>query len=266
MNDTAATLDTGAVVAATAAAIGTFPRKFNFKAIDKETYEGLFDSGLAQEGETREAFYARIAPQYEFVGVDKEGKVTDTKKYAKRRSTEVQLTDAVELNELANSGVAPTVVEFLKSNVQQLIADFAKSQFIDLFLPLGSHTLADLIKFQAASGNRGGGFSIDEDTLKAALESFQLCMTQALGQPKGAELLTTIARGRFTASSLSRGGLTVSEETVKKLQNRVDQWGLWLNETNPQLAEEYSIVHTMWSTNLDKLTKKESAFNLDDIL
>jgi len=257
-----------AVVIATSFA---FTQRYNFKVISKELYDGLFDNGFAQEGETKEAFYARIQPQFEFPGVavDKitgEATLKDKVKYAKRLSTEVTLQSLPQLADLTNAGVDSKAVEFITVQINKVVADFVKSQYIDAFAPVGDHSLATILEFQAKSGTRGGGFTIDETTLKEAIESFGVCMAEALGNQKGGDMLANIAKGRFTASSVSRGGLTVSEETAGKLLARVDQWAHWLNETNPTLADEYSVVHAMWTTNIEKLVKAGAVFDLESVI
>lgn len=256
---------------ATAKPAGTFQMRYNFKAISKELFDGLFENGYALEGESKESFLARIAPQFEFPGLGKdkdtgEAKVTNKDKFAKRLSVEVTLNSIPELAQLLDAGVETKAVDFITANINKVVADFVKSQYIDNFTAVGSHSLADILEFQAKSGTRGGGFSIDETTLKEAIESFGVCMTEALGNQKGGDMLANIAKGRFTASAVSRGGLTVSEETSTKLQNRVDQWAQWLNNTNPQLADEYATVHAMWSTNLDKLAKAGATFDLESVI
>lgn len=262
---------TTAPAATTAIPAGKFLMRYNFKAISKDLYDGLFEAGFAQDGETKEAFYARIQPQFEFPGlaVNKETQevtVKDKTKYAKRLSVEVQLDSLPELKDLLNAGVDTKAVDFITSQINKTVADFVKSQYIDAFTAVGDHSLSAILEFQAKSGTRGGGFSIDETTLKDAIESFGVCMAEALGNQKGGDMLANIAKGRFTASAVSRGGLTVSEETANKLLARVDQWANWLNVTNPTLAEEYAIVHAMWTTNIEKLVKAGAVFDLESVI
>ena len=253
----------------------TFTMRYNFKAISKELYDGLFENGFAQEGETKEAFYARIQPQFEFPGLavkkdEVTGEVTETvkdkTKYAKRLSVEVKLNSLPQLADLTAAGVDAKAVEFITAQINKTVADFVKSQYIDAFQPVGVHDLSAILEFQAKSGTRGGGFSIDEVTLKEAIESFGICMAEALGNQKGGDMLANIAKGRFTASSVSRGGLTVSEETASKLMARVDQWANWLNINNTTLADEYSVVHSMWTTNIEKLVKAGATFDLESVI
>lgn len=270
MNDPVATTSPATTNAQVIPA-GQFAMRYNFKAISKELYEALFENGFAQDGETKEAFYSRIEPQFEFVGLAKNkdtGEIVlkDKTKYAKRLSVEVKLTSLPQLLDLTAAGVDVKAVDFITAQINKTVADFVKSQYVDAFQPVGSHTLQDILDFQAKSGTRGGGFSIDETTLKEAIESFGVCMTEALNNQKGGDMLANIAKGRFTASSVSRGGLTVSEETAGKLLARVDQWAHWLNETNPTLADEYAVVHAMWTTNIEKLVKAGATFDLESVI
>lgn len=247
-----------------------FETSYNFKSISQEDYETLHEK-YSRQGESKDEFYARVKNEFEFPGITVvnkdtgETKVSDVKKFAKRKSVKVELQSLDSLSILANAGVPAEEIEFYAAGVNKVIADYVKAQFIEAFEPVGDHSLKTILEYQAQTGNRGG-FSVDEDTYKAAVASFKDIMAVAMGNPKAAEMLATIAKARFTPSAVSRAGLTISEEVAAKLELRVDQWGSHLNENAPNLADEYAAVHGLWISNIKKLTKQSAALNLEDVL
>jgi len=245
---------------------GTFAATYNFKTISQEDYNELFEKFAAQ-GETKESFFARIQGGFEFPGIDaKTNELKDAKKFAKRKSLTLTLHSLNDVVAALAGNVAEATVEFVSAAINKVITDYVKVQYVDTFQDVGVHDLAAILEYQASTGTRGGGVSIDEATYKAALESFKVCMVSALGNEKGAEMLTTIAKARFTPSAVTRANLQLTETTAQKLETRVDQWGAWLNETAPEQADDFAIVHNVWINNIKKLTKQQAQVNLEDIL
>lgn len=242
----------------------TFANKFNFKKIPVSLFAGLF-SEYAQPSESKEVFYTRVANEFEVLDAKAvinttEGSVVhaDTgepwnkdDKILKRKSIEMELTEPAMLEVIRSADIPQSEKDLTIDLVQKLVAEYVKLSFVDSFLPVGDYDLQSIIAFRAATGGRGA--AIDSELLQAAVKSFTDFMVAALQSPEAGEMLGKIASARFTSSAVNRSGLAVTEETARKLQARVDQWGAHLNENNPDAADEFVPVYGLWTKALEKL-------------
>src|SRR6185437_3879130 len=110
------------------------------------------------------------------------------------------------------------------------------------------------------------GFSFSDATLDSAVASFKNFLAQAIGNAQAAATVSTAAKSRFTRSAITRAIGTYNEEVLHKLQGRVDQWGLCLDENASEDAEEFGPVHACWSATIAKQLKQDAAVDISSIL
>lgn len=188
------------------------------------------------------------------------------KKYKYKRKS---VTVTLELPEALESVTAsnPSHVGFIENAITRVIADFVKTQYIDNFEPVGAHDLDTILAVQAASGSRSGvAFSFSDETLGNAVTSFINYLKAAIGNEAAAISVGAAAKQRFARSAITRSIGLYSEEVLKKLQGRVDSWGLWLEENDAENAEEFASVHACWSATLAKQLKADSTVDIASIL
>jgi hypothetical protein len=236
---------------------------FNFKTLTAV----MFASLLTERAETPESKEI-LAAQFDAIPdgtTNVDGVPTPKFKY-KRKSITVDLELPQELDTLVGSS-NPTRAALLTSSIVRVLADFVKSQYIDNFEAVGAHDLDTIAAVQAASGSRGGvAFSFSEATFIAACTSLLQFLTAALGNAAAANSVTAAAKLRFARSAITRSVGIYNEEVLTKLQGRVDQWGLWLEENDSENAEEFGTVYACWSAAIAKQLKSDTSVDIASIL
>lgn len=249
---------TQATATQTIAIASAFSTKYDFKYVTHKAYTDLYDK-YAGENESQEQFYTRIAPQFDFTGLDKDNNITDATKFAKRKSVTVDLRLPADIME-ALSLLEGKSRDWLLGVAQSNIANFVKDQYITpLSAMIGAYDIDTIMTAAASSGSRS---TIDEEVLEEASKSLNNYFLTFLPE-KAAQTFQTMAKGRFTKSSLMRGGLPVSEETVEKLKARLTAWLESVNAADAAIAEEYAPVYTLWVGNLDKLLSASNTASQD---
>jgi hypothetical protein len=236
---------------------------YNFKTLTAV----MFASLLSERAETEEQKQALMA-NFEAIADGSsvvEGVATPKFKY-KRRSVEVELQLPDELNALVGAS-NPTRAALITNSIVRVLAEFVKAQYIDNFEPVGAHDLDTIAAVQAASGSRSGvAFSFSEETFLAAVASLQAFLASALGNAAAASSVAAAAKLRFARSAITRSIGLYSEEVLTKVQARVDQWGLWLEENDAENAEEFATVYACWSAALSKQLKADTTVDIASIL
>ncbi len=192
------------------------------------------------------------------------GAVPVTPVYAWKRKTVTLELDVPEcLATIEGTDVDKALVE---AAVMKVVSDFVKYQYIDNFEALGAHDLATISAVQAQSGRGGLGFSFTDEVLAEAVESFRVFLTAALKSAPGANMISTAAKGRFSRSAIARSLGPVDEVFLGKLQGRIDDWALWVNENQSEKAEDFATVYQCWSTGVDKMLKQDSKIDIASII
>jgi hypothetical protein len=236
---------------------------YNFKTLTAV----LFATLLTERTQTEEE-KSTLAANFEAI---EDGQVLDgsgnlVKKYKyKRRSVTVTLDLPDALDTVTSD--KPNHVGFIENAITRVVADFVKTQYIDNFEAVGPHDLDTILAVQAASGSRSSvTFSFNETTLGNAVVSFIAYLKAVLGNEAAAVAVGAAAKQRFARSSITRSIGLYNEEVLKKLQGRVDSWGLWLEENDAENAEEFASVHACWSATLAKQLKADATVDIASIL
>jgi hypothetical protein len=79
-------------------------------------------------------------------------------------------------------------------------------------------------------------------------------------------MISTAAKGRFSRSAVARSLGPVDEVFLGKLQGRVDDWAMWVNENQADKSEDFAPVYQCWSTGIDKMLKIDSKIDIASII
>lgn len=157
--------------------------------------------------------------------------------------------------------------KYVADIMENTISTYLKINFIDSFEPVGDHSWATIKKWLDSKGTRGAKWDFDKETLEAAAKAFGQFMGQVTNNPEVGNRLEAAAKTRFTRSSIQRHVNDTSDETIQKLQKRVDEFMGWLAENDEEAMQEYSPVYDCWDAAFERILRQDKEeINVADAL
>lgn len=239
MNDTTNTL--GAEVAAEVAPFNLNRTvTYNFKKVK----EADMLATLSDEQKSDEKFIA----QFERIT---EGEGDKARVFLKRKSFNATITLP---DSIADIPVADR--ETIAAIVERELQQFAKTQYVDSYLPIGDHDLATYRSVVATRGSKAA-WDYTPEQLVAACGSLESYISKAVGNGTVGKKFADAAKQRFSRSAIQRYLGNFEESLLNKINVRLAGWGQHLVDNSPADAEEFGVIYEMLTDAIDKHLKAE---------
>lgn len=224
--------------------------QFNFKKVKEEE---LLKT-LEDNQKTDDAFMA----QFEVI-TDGEGE--KQRRFLKRKSFKGKITLPSFV-----AAIPETDREFAASVFERELQQFVKTQYVDNYEPIGDHSLTTYKAVMSTRASRSSAWDYTEDQFKAALESLAKYISAATANDTVGEKFSAAANQKFSRSSIQRFLGNFSEDLIKRISARLNDWGAYLVEKEPDNAEEFNVIYDMWSAALDRHMQTDSYVDVSKFL
>lgn len=152
--------------------------------------------------------------------------------------------------------------KYVADIMENTISTYLKVNFIDSFEPVGDHSWNTIKKWLDSKGTRGAKWDFDKETLESASKALGQYMSQLTSNEEVGNRVEAAAKTRFTRSSIQRHINDSSDETISKLQKRVNEFMTWLAENDEESMQEFQPVYDCWNSAFERLLRQESK-NID---
>jgi hypothetical protein len=201
---------------------------FVWRAITGKDFEETLPSFDVPEDTVRAAFEV----------IEKDGKV-------KMRRKPVAAT--IELPDFVTN-----LPDLAKDVITTYVAGFVKARFLDAFQPIGDHSWSAIEAWAAERGQSGrrAEFDISKEQLEEAALSIGRYMAAALRNEAAGEKFKAAVIGRYSRSAILRNLGLFNEDTIKKLQKRLEDWLAFVAENEAEAADDMAAVYDMLASKL----------------
>lgn len=222
--------------------IVSFPFTFNFKSIGPVSDDLSKDALALLCSEFTPEKAERIRAEFSQV----ENRTKD--KVWKRNTVNVQLTMPAEF-----AGADELVLKI----IQNYIAAYARSEYVDDYEAVGSHTWAEIKAFAATQGSRSGSIEIAADVLKAMAASFQQFVAERFKSPKAGEKMGELLSKRCTVNAFKRYIGEATDTAFARVEAVLLEWAEWVQVNDGDSAEDCAAVYQMATRAITKNRKAE---------
>ena len=227
---------TTAIATAAALAVVPFTFTFNFKSVGDDAKFGKFledyDASVVDS----------IRSQFEQVENRAKEKVW------KRKSVTAQLEMPAAFANLPARA---------QSVLQQFIADFVRSAYIDNFAEVGQHDWDYIEQELASTGSRGVKLDVDPEVLKAAAASFGQYITAAKKSQKVGELLASLLLKKCTVMAFKRYVGEASDTAFDRVEGMLTAWAEWVAANDAENADDFAGVYELATRAIARNRKSE---------
>lgn len=150
--------------------------------------------------------------------------------------------------------------------ILKCVADFAKSQYIDAYLPVGDHSWEEICEVIRASGGRTASFEYSEETFLLALKGLYQVVLEGTKNQAVAEKFKSAAESKFTKASIMKHIGKLEASLFEKIQKWLDHWAEWEATNRPDTADDVVVVYEMWSSRMKKLAQAEQVTDISEFL
>lgn len=230
------TANANTLAVAVAAATAAFSFTFNFKSVGDD------------------AKFAKFLEDYDASVVDSiRAQFEQVENRAKEKVWKRKSVTATLQMPAAFSGLPARA----QSVLQQFIADFVRSAYIDNFAEVGQHDWDYIEQELASTGSRGVKLDVDPEVLKAAAASFSQYIAAAKKSQKVGDLLANLLLKKCTVMAFKRYVGEASDVAFDRVEGMLTQWAEWVAVNDAESADDYATVYEMATRAIARNRKSE---------
>jgi hypothetical protein len=148
------------------------------------------------------------------------------------------------------------------------VASYVKAQFLDSFLPVGSHSWAEIEQYAATrgAGGRRAEFDVTKEQLEEAATSIGRYMAAKLNNKAAGDKFKAAVQGRYAKSAIHRNIGKFDETIIDKLLSHLEGWLEFVAVNEADSADEFATVYAMLEAKLKAHKGATAATDVADLL